>query len=104
MENNVTEEMAKQVGHYIWETLEELEQQILFFPTGEGRVRKRLFYDRLQEVDLWDTESIIEEYIKIKDKESKLPAELRRAVEMIFEAGVLKYKAAKEQKPNEDEV
>ena len=55
----------------------------------------RTVVERLDEYDLWNPNGIIEEYSLIKNKESKLPSTLRKAVCTIFESSLvslLKYK------------
>ena len=87
--NNITPEVAKEINHWVFETMQELKAQINKALIA-GPI-KRNFYDRLNEADLWDCTSIAEEYIKIKDKTSTLPRTLRDAVSNIFEVGIAKY-------------
>ena len=87
--NNITPEVAKEINHWVYVTMEEIKDQI-----QKAAVRgplKRNFYDRLYEAGLWNHTSIAEEYIKIKNKTSTLPKILRDAVSAIFEAGIAKY-------------
>ena len=87
--NNITPEVAKEINHWVFETMQELKAQINKALIS-GPI-KRNFYDRLNEADLWDCTSIAEEYTKIKNKTSTLPRTLRDAVSTIFEAGIAKY-------------
>ena len=87
--NNITKEVAKDINHWVFETMQELKAQINKALIA-GPI-KRNFYDRLNEADLWDCSYIAEEYIKIKDKTSTLPRTLRDAVSNIFEVGIAKY-------------
>lgn len=87
--NNITPEVAKEINHLVFKTMQELKAQI--DKASIDGTLKRNFYDRLNEADLWDCTSIAEEYTKIKDKTSTLPRTLRDAVSTIFEAGIAKY-------------
>lgn len=89
--NNITPEVAKEINHWVFKTMQELKAQINKALVS-GPI-KRNFYDRLNEADLWDCTSIAEEYTKIKNKTSTLPRTLRDAVSTIFEAGIAKYLA-----------
>ena len=100
--NDITPEVAKEINHWVFETMQELKAQI-DKALISGRPLKRNFYDRLNEADLWDCTSITEEYTKIKDKTSTLPRTLRDAVSTIFEAGIAKY-IANHKDDNKDEV
>lgn len=100
--NDITPEVAKEINHWVFETMQELKAQI-DKALISGRPLKRNFYDRLNEADLWDCTSIAEEYTKIKDKTSTLPRTLRDAVSTIFEAGIAKY-IANHKDDNKDEV
>lgn len=100
--NNITPEVAKEINHWVFETMQELKARIDETSSGGGTL-KRNFYDRLNEADLWDCTSIAEEYTKIKDKTSTLPRTLRDAVSIIFEAGIAKY-IANHVKKLKDEV
>lgn len=51
---------------------------------------------RLDEYDLWNPNGIIEEYSLIKNKESKLPSTLRKAVCAIFESALVSLKIYKQ--------
>lgn len=99
--NNITPEVAKEINHLVFETMQELKAQI--DKASVAGTLKRNFYDRLNEADLWDCTSIAEEYTKIKDKTSTLPRTLRDAVSTIFEAGIAKY-IANHKDDNKDEV
>ena len=99
--NNITPEVAKEINHWVFETMQELKAQI-DKALVSGPI-KRNFYDRLNEADLWDCTSIAEEYTKIKNKTSTLPRALRDAVSTIFEAGIAKY-IANHKNDNKDEV
>lgn len=99
--NNITPEVAKEINHWVFETMQELKAQINKALIA-GPI-KRNFYDRLNEADLWDCTSIAEEYTKIKNKTSTLPRTLRDAVSTIFEAGIAKY-IANHKNDNKDEV
>ena len=99
--NNITPEVAKEINHWVFETMQELKAQINKALIA-GSI-KRNFYDRLNEADLWDCTSIAEEYTKIKNKTSTLPRTLRDAVSTIFEAGIAKY-IANHKNDNKDEV
>ena len=87
--NNITQEVAKEINHWVFETMQEIKAQI--DKASVVGTLKRNFYNRLNEADLWDCTSIAEEYIKIKDKTSTLPRTLRDAVSNIFEVGIAKY-------------
>ena len=100
--NNITPEVAKEINHWVFETMQELKAHI-DKALISGRPLKRNFYDRLNEADLWDCTSIAEEYTKIKNKTSTLPRTLRDAVSTIFEAGIAKY-IANHKNDNKDEV
>ena len=97
--NNITPEIAKEVNEYVFQILNEIEANIEKLSL-KGDL-KRNFYDRLNELDLWDTESIAEEYTRIKSKTSTLPKTLRYAVSCIFEAGIAKYIANHKNEENE---
>ena len=87
--NNLTPEVANEINHWVYVTMEEIKDQI-----QKASIRgplKRYFYDRLYEAGLWNHTYIAEEYIKIKAKTSTLPKILRDAVSAIFEAGIAKY-------------
>ena len=99
--NNITPEVANEINHWVFETMQELKAQINKALIA-GPI-KRNFYDRLNEVDLWDCTSIAEEYTKIKNKTSTLPRTLRDAVSTIFEAGIAKY-ISNHKNDNKDEV
>lgn len=99
--NNITPEVAKEINHWVFKTMQELKAQINKALVS-GPI-KRNFYDRLNEADLWDCTSIAEEYTKIKNKTSTLPRTLRDAVSTIFEAGIAKY-IANHKNDNKDEV
>ena len=99
--NNITPEVAKEINHWVFKTMQELKAQINKALVS-GPI-KRNFYDRLNEADLWDCTSIAEEYTKIKNKTSTLPRALRDAVSTIFEAGIAKY-IANHKDDNKDEV
>ena len=99
--NDITPEVAKEINHWVFKTMQELEAQIDKALVA-GTI-KRNFYDRLNEADLWDCTSIAEEYTRIKDKTSTLPRTLRDAVSTIFEAGIAKY-IANHKDDNKDEV
>lgn len=99
--NNITPEVAKEINHWVFKTMQELKAQINKALIA-GPI-KRNFYDRLNEADLWDCTSIAEEYTKIKNKTSTLPRTLRDAVSTIFEAGIAKY-IANHKNDNKDEV
>lgn len=99
--NNITPEVAKEINHLVFETMQELKAQI--DQASISGTLKRNFYDRLNEADLWDCTSIAEEYTRIKDKTSTLPRTLRDAVSTIFEAGIAKY-IANHKDNNKDEV
>ena len=99
--NDITPEVAKEINHWVFKTMQELEAQIDKALVA-GTI-KRNFYDRLNEADLWDCTSIAEEYTKIKNKTSTLPRALRDAVSTIFEAGIAKY-IANHKDDNKDEV
>lgn len=99
--NNITPEVAKEINHLVFKTMQELKAQI--DKASIDGTLKRNFYDRLNEADLWDCTSIAEEYTKIKDKTSTLPRTLRDAVSTIFEAGIAKY-IANHKDDNKDEV
>lgn len=99
--NNITTEVAKEINHWVFKTMQELKAQI-DKASAAGNL-KRNFYDRLNELDLWDCTSIAEEYTKIKDKTSTLPRTMRDAVSTIFEAGIAKY-IANHKDDNKDEV
>ena len=99
--NNITPEVANEINHWVFETMQELKAQINKALIA-GPI-KRNFYDRLNEADLWDCTSIAEEYTKIKNKTSTLPRTLRDAVSTIFEAGIAKY-IANHKNDNKDEV
>lgn len=99
--NNITPEVAKEINHWVFKTMQELKAQINKALIS-GPI-KRNFYDRLNEADLWDCTSIAEEYTKIKNKTSTLPRTLRDAVSTIFEAGIAKY-IANHKNDNKDEV
>lgn len=99
--NNITPEVAKEINHWVFKTMQELKAQINKALIA-GPI-KRNFYDRLNEADLWDCTSIAEEYTKIKNKTSTLPRTLRDAVITIFEAGIAKY-IANHKDDNKDEV
>ena len=99
--NNITQEVAKEINHLVFETMQEIKAQI--DKASVVGTLKRNFYDRLNEADLWDCTSIAEEYIKIKDKTSTLPRTLRDAVSTIFEVGIAKY-IANHKDDNKDEV
>lgn len=99
--NDITPEIAKEINHWVFETMQELKAQI-DKASAAGHI-KRNFYDRLNELDLWDCISIAEEYTKIKNKTSTLPRTLRDAVSIIFEAGIAKY-IANHKDDNKDEV
>ena len=88
--NNITPEIAKEINEYVSKIMSEIEYHIRYNGYNKGDL-KRNFYDRLNEVDLWDTESIAEEYTRIKSKTSTLPRAMRDAVSCIFEAGIAKY-------------
>lgn len=98
--NNITPEVAKEINHWVFETMQEIKSQIDASRISLGPL-KRNFYDKLNELDLWDCISITEEYIKIKDKTSTLPRYLRDAVSTIFEAGIAKYIAHHKNEGNE---
>lgn len=97
--NNITPEVAKEISTYVFKTMQEIEEQIDSC-SYYGKL-KRNFYDRLNELDLWDIESIAEEYTRIKSKTSTLPKSLRDAVSVIFEAGIEKYIANHKNEENE---
>lgn len=99
--NDITPEVAKEINHWVFETMQELKAQI--DKASVVGTLKRNFYDRLNEADLWDCTSIAEEYTKIKNKTSTLPRTLRDAVSTIFEAGIAKY-IANHKDYNKDEV
>lgn len=99
--NNITPEVAKEINHLVFKTMQELKAQI--DKASIDGTLKRNFYDRLNEADLWDCTSIAEEYTKIKDKTSTLPRTLRDAVSTIFEAGIAKY-IANHKDDSKDEV
>lgn len=99
--NNITPEVAKEINHWVFKTMQELKAQINKALIA-GPI-KRNFYDRLNEADLWDCTSIAEEYTKIKNKTSTLPRTLRDAVSTIFEAGIAKY-ISNHKNDNKDEV
>ena len=99
--NNITQEVAKEINHWVFETMQEIKAQI--DKASVVCTLKRNFYDRLNEADLWDCTFITEEYIKIKDKTSTLPRTLRDAVSTIFEVGIAKY-IANHKDDNKDEV
>ena len=99
--NDITPEVAKEINHWVFETMQELEAQI--DKASVAGTIKRNFYDRLNEADLWDCTSIAEEYTKIKDKTSTLPRAMRDAVSTLFEAGIAKY-IANHKDDNKDEV
>ena len=99
--NNITQEVAKEINHWVFEAMQEIKAQI--DKASVVGTLKRNFYDRLNEADLWDCTFIAEEYIKIKDKTSTLPRTLRDAVSTIFEAGIAKY-IANHKDNNKDEV
>ena len=99
--NNITPEVANEINHWVFETMQELKAQINKALIA-GPI-KRNFYDRLNEADLWDCTSIAEEYTKIKNKTSTLPRTLRDAVSTIFEAGIAKY-ISNHKNDNKDEV
>lgn len=99
--NNITPEVAKEINHWVFKTMQELKAQINKALIA-GPI-KRNFYDRLNEADLWDCTSIAEEYTKIKNKTSTLPRTLRDAVSTIFEAGIAKY-IANHKNDNKDEI
>ena len=99
--NNITPEVAKEINHWVFKTMQELKAQINKALIA-GPI-KRNFYDRLNEADLWDCTSIAEEYTKIKNKTSTLPRALRDAVSTIFEAGISKY-IANHKDDNKDEL
>ena len=99
--NNITPEVAKEINHWVFKTMQELKAQINKALIS-GPI-KRNFYDRLNEADLWDCTSIAEEYTKIKNKTSTLPRTLRDAVSTIFEAGIAKY-ISNHKDDNKDEV
>lgn len=99
--NNITPEVAKEINHWVFKTMQELKAQINKALIA-GPI-KRNFYDRLNEADLWDCTSIAEEYTKIKNKTSTLPRTLRDAVSTIFEAGIAKY-ISNHKDDNKDEV
>ena len=99
--NNITQEVAKEINHLVFETMQEIKAQI--DKASVVGTLKRNFYDRLNEADLWDCTFITEEYIKIKDKTSTLPRTLRDAVSTIFEVGIAKY-IANHKDDNKDEV
>lgn len=92
--NNITPEVAKEISTCVFKTMQEIEEQI-------DCKLKRNFYDRLNELGLWDIESIAEEYTRIKSKTSTLPRTLRDAVSVIFEAGIEKYIANHKNEENE---
>lgn len=98
----LTEEVAKEVNHLVFETLQEFDDYCEELK-GNGHELKRNFRDRLDELDLWDCTSIAEEYIKIKDHTSTLPRALRDTISTIFESGIAKY-IANHQSNKENEV
>lgn len=85
----LTDEVAKEINHLVFETLQEFDSHCDKLKT-HGQL-KRNFRDRLDELDLWDCTSIAEEYIRIKDHTSTLSRSLRDVVSTIFEAGIAKY-------------
>lgn len=99
--NDITPEVAKEINHWVFKTMQELKAQI--DRASIAGTIKRNFYDRLKESGLWDCTSIAEEYTKIKNKTSTLPRTLRDAVSTIFEAGIAKY-IANHRDDNKDEV
>lgn len=99
--NDLTPEVAKEINHWVFKTMQELKAQI--DRASAAGTLKRNFYDRLNEADLWDCTSIAEEYTKIKNKTSTLPRALRDAVSTIFEAGISKY-IANHKDDNKDEL
>lgn len=99
--NDITPEVAKEINHWVFKTMQELKAQI-DRASIVGTI-KRNFYDRLKESGLLDCTSIAEEYTKIKNKTSTLPRTLRDAVSTIFEAGIAKY-IANHKDDNKDEV
>ena len=99
--NNITPEVAKEINHWVFETMQELKAQINKALIA-GSIKKN-YSARLNEADLWDCTSIAEEYTKIKNKTSTLPRTLRDAVSTIFEAGIAKY-IANHKNDNKDEV
>ena len=102
-EFELTEEVAKEVNGFVFETMEEFDNHCYKLKAQGGHELKRNFRDRLSELDLWDCTSIAEEYIKIKDHTSTLPRVLRDAISTIFEAGIAKY-IANHQNNQENEV
>ena len=87
--NDIPPEVAKEINHWVFKTMQEIEYQITRASVSGDL--KRNFYNRLNDADLWDCTSIAEEYTKIQDKTSTLPRALRDAVSTIFEAGIAKY-------------
>lgn len=87
--NDIPPEVAKEINHWVFKTMQEIEYQITRASVSGDL--KRNFYNRLNDADLWDCTSITEEYTKIQDKTSTLPRALRDAVSTIFEAGIAKY-------------
>lgn len=90
--SKLNEQEAEVLNNALDKTLDEIVETI----SNDTRLKNnRTILERLGEYNLWNPNGIIEEYSLIKNKESKLPSTLRKAVCAIFEASLvslLKYK------------
>lgn len=61
---------------------------------------KRDAYSRMKDEDLWDANTIISEYLVIREKKSILPASLRQMIILLFELASTNFwaKQAKKEK------
>ena len=90
--SKLNEQEAKVLNKALVEILDNIKNSI---SNDIGFRNNRTIIQRLDEYDLWNPNGIIEEYSLIKNKESKLPSTLRKAICVIFEASLvslLKYK------------
>ena len=88
--SKLNEQEAEVLNNALAKILDNIKDQI-----SETNGSRRTIVERLDEYDLWNPNGIIEEYSLIKNKESKLPSTLRKAICVIFEASLvslLKYK------------
>ena len=87
--SKLSEQEAKVLNKALVEILDNIKNKV-----SQDGYSNRTIVERLDEYDLWNPNGIIEEYSFIKNKESKLPSTLRKAVCTIFESSLvslLKY-------------
>lgn len=87
---DITPEVAKEINDNLMAVLKEFDYDIEEAREAGVPLKSNL-RNRLDKLGLWNSTSIADEYIKIKDRSSKLPRALRDLVETLFDIALAKY-------------